>query len=57
MIDNGFAADVLEALSLTVTLKLKGLPTSVVGVPLMVPLEEFSVRPGGSAPELTNQLL
>jgi len=39
-----------------VTLKLKGLPVEVVGVPLTTPEEIFSESPGGSDPLVTAQL-
>jgi hypothetical protein len=55
--DSAFAADVLPPLSLTVTLKLKGLPAAVVGVPLIAPVSGLSVRPGGSDPLLIVQLV
>ena len=57
VINNGCAGEVTPLLSLTVTLKLNGLPVTVVGVPLITPVEEFSAKPGGSDPELTLQLL
>jgi hypothetical protein len=50
-------AEMLPTLSLTVTLKLNGLPTAVEGVPLIAPLEAFSDKPGGNEPALTVQLL
>jgi hypothetical protein len=53
---NGFvavcAAGVVE--SLTCTVKLRA-PTTV-GVPEIVPVEEFNVRPGGSVPELIDHV-
>src|SRR5436189_42586 len=49
-IESGCAGDVAPLLSLTVTLKVKGLPVAVVGVPLITPVAEFSVSPGGSDP-------
>ena len=57
VIDKEAGADVLPALSLTVTLNAKGLPVAVVGVPLITPVEGFSVKPGGGVPLLTVQLL
>ena len=56
-IDNDFGADVDPRLSLTVTLKLNGLPAAEVGVPAMVPFVEFSVSPGGNEPDDTFQPL
>jgi len=57
VIDRLRAGEVLPALSVTVTLKLNGLPTVVEGVPLIAPLEAFSHKPGGNEPALTVQLL
>lgn len=38
----------------SVTLKVSGvLATAAPGVPLITPLEEFSVRPPGNAPEVS----
>ena len=54
---NGCTGDVAPLLSLTVTLKLNGLPDALVGVPLMVPVEELRESPGGSAPVATIQEL
>ena len=39
----------LLGVSITVTLKLNGLPTAVVGVPLITPFAESRDSPGGSA--------
>lgn len=55
-IDRGLGCDTALALSLTVTLKLNALP-AVVGVPLTTPALRSKLRPGGSAPEETIQLL
>jgi hypothetical protein len=55
-IDNACGRDVTLTLSLTVTLKLKGLPVALEGLPVMAPVEEFKFSPGGSEP-LTDQLL
>jgi hypothetical protein len=55
LIESALAGDVLPAVSLTVTLKLKGLPTALDGVPLITPLDALSVRPVGSDPVLTVQ--
>jgi hypothetical protein len=49
-------AEVPPRLSFTVTAKLKGLPTLVVGVPVITPVPEFKLSPGGSEPEATTQL-
>jgi hypothetical protein len=54
--ENVAGAEVLPALSFTVTPKLYALPT-VVGVPLITPEDGFSFKPGGRAPETTDQLL
>jgi hypothetical protein len=43
-------------LSLTMTLKLKGLPVAELGTPLMRPLVALSVNPGGREPALRIQL-
>jgi hypothetical protein len=56
-IDSALGREVAPAPSLTVTLKLKGLPTAVVGVPEMTPLVGSRLRPGGGVPEVTIQLL
>jgi hypothetical protein len=48
-------ADTLPNASLAVTLKLKGLPTAVVGSPLIWLLTASSVSPGGSEPEANFQ--
>jgi hypothetical protein len=55
--DRGFGGDVALALSLTVTLKVKGLPVVLDGIPAITPVEAFSVRPLGSDPAPTVQLL
>jgi hypothetical protein len=52
-IDKDLGAEVILALSVTVTLKLKGLPAAEVGVPAMIPLVPFSDNPGGSEPDDT----
>ena len=57
VIDNDAGADVLPALSWTVTLNTNGLPVAVVGVPLIAPVDAFSTRPGGGVPLLMVQLL
>lgn len=54
-IDKLVAPETLPALSWTVTVKVNGLSTVVVGVPLMTPVVAFSVRPGGRLPEATVQ--
>jgi hypothetical protein len=56
-IENACEAEVTPALSLTVTLKLNGLPAAFVGVPPIVPVPGFSVNPAGNDPALTDQLL
>jgi hypothetical protein len=43
-------------LALSVTCALKVYTARVVGVPLMAPVDEASVSPGGSVPELIDQL-
>jgi hypothetical protein len=43
----------LLALSVTVTAKLKGLPASVVGAPLITPVVAFRFSPGGNDPDVT----
>jgi hypothetical protein len=43
-------------LALSVTCALKEYTARVVGVPLMAPVDEASVSPGGSVPELIDQL-
>ena len=55
-IDNCRGWDVAPLLSLTVRLKLNGLPTAVVGVPEITPVPSASASPVGSAPLLTVQL-
>jgi hypothetical protein len=50
---NDCGCDIVPKLSLTVTLKLNGLPDALVGVPLMVPVEVLRVRPGGKDPMVT----
>jgi len=50
---NVCSCEVVPALSLTVTLKLNGLPAALVGVPLMLPFEALSARPGGNDPAIT----
>jgi len=55
VIDKLCAGEVLFALSCTVTLKTKGLPAAVAGVPLMTPVAALSVNPGGNDPETTVQ--
>ncbi len=54
--DNALAAAVLPRLSWTVTLKSE-VPTGPLGVPLIMPLDDPRVKPGGSDPLLTFQLL
>ena len=54
--DSDCAGEVVPLLSLTVTLKLYGLPTAEVGVPPITPVVAFRLRPGGSEPAATNQL-
>ncbi len=56
-IENGCGCEVAPALSFRVTLKVKGLPSALVGVPLIAPVDAFSIKPGGSPPALTDQLL
>ena len=53
VMENCCGADVVPALSLTVTVKVNGLPDALVGVPLMVPFDALSERPGGSDPAVT----
>ena len=55
VIDNGCAGEVLPKLSLTVT--LNEAVAAVVGVPLMTPVDAARLKPAGSAPLLTVQLL
>ena len=45
------AADDFPAESVAVTLKKKGLPVTVVGVPLITPVAWFSASPGGREPD------
>ena len=53
-IDSGLLADCgVAAESATVTVNAPGPP---VGVPAMAPVEGFSARPAGSAPEVTLQV-
>ena len=54
--DNTCAADVLPALSCTVTMKLNGLPAVLAGVPAITPVAALSVRPGGNDAPVTVQL-
>ena len=56
-IDSFCTDEVFPALSPTLTLKAKGLPVALDGVPLMAPEEAFSAKPGGNVPALTVQLL
>ncbi len=42
--------------STTCTVKLKGLPVAVLGVPVMAPVEVFNVSPPGSAPVTTDHV-
>jgi hypothetical protein len=55
IIDRGCAGDVLPALSFTVTLNEEVPP--VLGVPLITPVEAARLKPAGSVPLLTVQLL
>ena len=55
VMDSGCAGDVLPALSFTVTLN-DDAPVAD-GVPLIVPLLALKLRPAGSVPLLTVQLL
>jgi len=55
VIDSGFAGDVFPALSFTVTLN-EAVPAAE-GVPLMTPVDAARLKPAGSAPLLTVQLL
>jgi hypothetical protein len=55
VMDKGWAGDVAPALSLTVMLK-ENVPLAV-GVPVIAPLAVFRVKPLGSDPVLTVQLL
>jgi len=48
LIESSLGGETVPLLSRTVTLKVKGLPSEVAGVPLITPVEGFSVRPGGS---------
>ena len=52
-IDNAFES---EELALSVTLMVKFEVPVVVGVPLITPVPEFSVKPAGSDPGETVQL-
>jgi hypothetical protein len=52
-IDRVCGGEVLLALSVTVTAKLKGLPASVVGAPLITPVVAFRFSPGGNDPDVT----
>jgi hypothetical protein len=54
-IESDWIREVEPVLSSTVTLKANGLPFATAGVPPIMPVAAFSVRPGGSAPELTIQ--
>ena len=45
-----FGGDVAPALSVTVQLRLKG--PAVVGVPVMAPVLEFRLKPGGNPLQL-----
>ena len=56
VMESGCAGDVVCVLSWTVTVNEK-VPMLAVGVPLMTPVEAFSERPLGNAPEFTVQLL
>jgi hypothetical protein len=56
-IDRDCGAEATPRLSLTVTLKINGLPMAVDGVPLMAPEEALRFRPGGREPLLMAQLL
>jgi hypothetical protein len=53
--DKGCGGETPPTLSFTVTLNLNGLPTAVVGVPLMTPVAAVSVSPGGRDPLVTVQ--
>ena len=55
VIDSGCAGEVFPALSFTVTLN-EAAPAAL-GVPLMMPEEAARLKPAGSAPLLTVQLL
>jgi hypothetical protein len=55
VIDSGRPGEIAPALSLTVTLKLNGLPLVEVGLPLIAPVVEAKANPGGSVPEFTVQ--
>ena len=55
VIDNGCAGEVLPALSFTVTLNEEA--PAALGVPLMTPVEAARLKPAGSVPVLTVQLL
>jgi len=51
------ADEICPLLSLTVMLKLKGVPAEELGVPLITPMDEFKLRPGGRDPDATVQLM
>jgi hypothetical protein len=55
VIDNGCAGEVLPALSFTVTLNEEA--PAALGVPLMTPEDAARLKPAGSVPVLTVQLL
>ena len=55
VMDSGAAGEMSPALSLTVTLKEEA--PAVVGGPLITPVDEFRVRPAGSDPVVSVQLL
>ena len=54
-IDSARPGETAPAVSLTVTLKMNGLPLEDVGVPLITPVVELKATPGGSPPEFTVQ--
>jgi hypothetical protein len=51
--ENCCGCEVAPLLSFTVTLKLKGLPVALVGVPVITPVDALRERPGGRDPVVT----
>ena len=49
--------EVIDGVLLSCTVTVNGNVPLAVGVPLMIPVEAFNIRPAGSAPEATVQLL
>ena len=50
VMERAFAGEIAPVLSFTVTLKLNGLPDDDSGIPLIKPVAESSVKPGGRVP-------